>query len=392
MGIVLRYRWVLALSLLVLPGCGRDWVPGPFAGVVEEELQCLPGDREGVGGMEGRCVECIADADCNKREVCSERGRCTASCIGTELCGEDECLRDGRCHPPCELHMDCPAGMLCMDHRYCYRRRCSQEGFCPDGWEPIEGSLACRVSKCPYDWMFGTCGFEGRCVMCNQDSDCHFLFVCAPEEGLCRRGDECINDSNCFVPGTVCREGWCIHPCGIDEDCAEMEGCREGRCKFVCRHDMDCPYGYVCREESCYAPSCEQGEGTCPAGWSLKDRSMVCRWDTCSEQGLMPGACGLSGTCVECITDATCGQGYICSDTGECIGTQCSEWIRCGASGDICHEGRCIKSCWSDGTCAATEQCNRSANRCLPVRCTADGSCPLDGYRPILGSLRCGMQ
>jgi hypothetical protein len=41
------------LSLLVLPGCGRDWIPGPFAGEVEEELQCLPGDREGACPLEG---------------------------------------------------------------------------------------------------------------------------------------------------------------------------------------------------------------------------------------------------------------------------------------------------------------------------------------------------
>jgi hypothetical protein len=240
--------------------------------------------------------------------------------------------------------------------------------------------------------MHGTCGFEGLCVMCNRDSDCPNLLVCAPEQGMCQRGDGCYNDTNCFEPGTVCWEDRCIHPCEADADCPETEKCREGRCKPVCRQDSDCPYGYICENESCHAPLCDRGEGTCPAGWSVKDRSLVCKWDPCSEQGLMPGACGLSGTCVECFTDAHCGPGYICSDTGECVGVQCNDLIRCGYGGDICHEGQCLENCASDGSCPATEQCNRSANRCLPVRCTAEGTCPLDGYQPVPGSLRCALQ
>lgn len=384
------WRTAVWILILALPGCGRDWIPGPFAGEDKDKLQCLPGDREGVCGMEGRCVECITDEDCQLREVCSERGRCEPLCGGDNPCGEDECQMDGLCHPTCDLHMDCPPGMLCKDHRYCYRRRCTQEGHCPDGWEPIEGSLACRVSKCPYDWTFGTCGFEGRCVMCNQDGDCPYLFVCDPEEGMCHRGDECINDSNCFTPGTVCREGWCIHPCTADTDCGENEGCREGRCKPVCRYDVDCPMGYICQDESCYAPLCDQELGTCPEGWRLKEHSMVCKWDHCSERGLMPGACGLSRTCVECIIDSHCQPGYICSDVGECIHQECNENIRCGG-GDICLEGRCLRRCGEGGVCEDTEQCNLSARRCLPVRCTADGTCPLEGYEPVPGSLRCGI-
>lgn len=377
--------WIL---ILAFPGCGRDWVPGPFEGA--EELPCLPGDREGVGGMEGRCVECISDADCKKREVCSEFGRCEPSCVGTDMCEEDELCRDGLCRPECELHMDCPPGMLCEDHRYCYRHRVSGEGRCPDGWEPVEGSLACRVTRCPYDWMFGTCGFEGRCVMCNRDSDCPYLFVCVPEEGMCHRGDGCVNDSNCFTPGTVCREGRCVHPCGGDADCGGMEECRDGGCSFVCRHDGDCPYGSLCREESCYAPLCDQEQGTCPEGWSFKDRSMVCKWDPCSERGLMPGACGLAGTCVECFLDEHCGPGFLCSDAGRCVLQECHDNNGCGGE-DICYKGRCVKICGEDVACEYTEQCNLRARICLPVRCDTGGTCPVEGYRPVPGSLRCGL-
>jgi len=378
--------WVLTL---VLPGCGRDWLPGPFSGEVEEESRCLPGDREGVGGMEGRCVECITDADCNKREVCSEHGRCEPSCFETDSCGEDEICR-GACHQLCDLHVDCPPGMLCQDHHYCYRGRVSDEGYCPGGWEPIEGSLACRLTRCPYDWMFGTCGFEGRCVMCNRDSDCPYLFVCDPEEGMCRRGDGCVNDTNCFTPGTVCREGRCVHPCEADTDCGELEECREGGCTFVCRHDMDCPYGYLCREGSCYAPVCDQEQGTCPEGWGFKDRSMVCRWDPCSERGLMPGACGLAGACVECFLDEHCGPGFICSDAGECTRPVCDENSECG--GDICYRGRCVKICGEGVDCGDTEQCNLGARICLPVRCDSNAVCPEEGYRPVPGSLLCEIQ
>lgn len=380
--------WILFLSL---PGCGRDWVPGPYTGEVVEDVQCLPGDREGVCGMEGRCVECIADADCREREVCSERGRCEPYCGSMKPCRDDEFCKDGLCHPRCNIHMDCPSGMMCRDNRYCYRRRCSEEGICPDGWEPLEGSLACRMTRCPYNFMFGTCGFEGLCVMCNHDSDCPYLFVCDPEDGLCYRGDGCINDSNCFTPGTVCREGRCIHPCGDDADCSGMEECREGRCTFVCRHDGDCPYGYLCRDESCYAPLCDQEQGTCPEGWSFKDRSMVCKWDPCSEQGLMPGACGLAGTCVECFLDEHCGPGLVCSDAGNCTRLECEDNSRCDGT-DVCFKGRCVKLCGEGADCGDTERCDPRSRICLPVRCNSSGSCLLEGYYPVPGSLRCELQ
>jgi Cys-rich repeat protein len=112
---------------------------------------------------------------------------------------------------------------------------------------------------------------------------------------------------------------------------------------------------------------------------------------TCPD-GSIPGKCGLTGKCVQCITDADCTQGEKCMEDGTCqLVEPCgpdspcpTEPIRmvCGDDG-LCHQG-----C----PCPVGTACSL-INRtwyCHNERCYPEGGCP-KGWKKVQGSLACRM-
>jgi hypothetical protein len=161
---------LLVFHVFLFPGCA-EYIPSP---------PC-PGGVPGKCGLEGVCVECNTSDDCmnlhygpyrsdDDPPMCETNSDCTmgnacykgicvkelvCSVYGTcgSVCGEpwmDECPQEevcvyGWCEIPCQTDDDCFDGAgTCTPADYCGFKYCSPDGTCPDGMEPVKGTLACR--------------------------------------------------------------------------------------------------------------------------------------------------------------------------------------------------------------------------------------------------------
>lgn len=111
---------------------------------------CPPGTLPGLCGLEGRCLECNTAADCGSDQGCSLDGACYdvgsghgAICTSDADCPEGQLCREGLCLVRCSSRADCRDNQDCAEG-VCISRRCSAQGSCPEGWEPVPDSLACR--------------------------------------------------------------------------------------------------------------------------------------------------------------------------------------------------------------------------------------------------------
>ena len=111
---------------------------------------CPPGTLPGLCGLEGRCLECNTAADCGSDQGCALDGECYdagsghgAICTSDADCPEGQLCREGLCLVRCSSRADCRDNQGCREG-VCISRRCSAAGSCPQGWEPVPDSLACR--------------------------------------------------------------------------------------------------------------------------------------------------------------------------------------------------------------------------------------------------------
>jgi hypothetical protein len=146
----------------------------------EGSLACRPACKEGLVhgrcGLAGRCVECASGGICYPatsgilRRICATHDDCAPGllCVDGVCMQGGFCTIQGECRPSCEPEWeDCPPGEICVGHwcvpecrtdqdclggvgtcqeeNYCTFEWC-QGGSCPEGWEPVEGTLACRLS------------------------------------------------------------------------------------------------------------------------------------------------------------------------------------------------------------------------------------------------------
>lgn len=117
---------------------------------------------------------------------------------------------------------------------------------------------------------------------------------------------------------------------------------------------------------------------------------------SCSDcpEGKIPGACGLSGECVECNTDHDClyGIGNTCLSDGTCVEAYpCRDNYSCAGSLICADDGACSKPCENHEECNETERCNvygSNGGYCYKERCNAEGKCP-NGWESVKGSLNC---
>jgi len=140
-------------------------------------------------------------------------------------------------------------------------------------------------------------------------------------------------------------------------------------------------------------------------------------------QGAMEGSCGLEGTCVECVTDRDCLQGYtlmqpadrasVCTSDADCpgelvclggmciqpqrcsLGGECMVLTRCDAqTGSGCSNQETCQDGWCAPACASDADCEQGLGTCEPdgtcsyQHCLGEGACP-DGTVPVPGSLAC---
>lgn len=179
-------------SLCVAGECLLEWCPGngtcsenwePVAG----SLYCRYGgscsDQDlilGGCGLNGECVECFIDNQCDNG-MCSSWGTCISSeCdLDTDCNAGARCI-SSKCSPPCVSQHDCGDSSI-YDSGYCRKVLCTSSAQCDTwGWRPILGSLDCKYDPCPNsDLVPGVCGLEHQCVECIIDDDCGENAYCA---------------------------------------------------------------------------------------------------------------------------------------------------------------------------------------------------------------------
>jgi len=127
-------------------GCpaGYELIPGTMG--CQPENECGPGLMAGECGLFGTCVECNGDLDCREGLLCSDQGTCQAPCAGHSDCPADSFCEEEVCRLKCTSDWQCRPDAICKDG--CWQARCGLDGACPQGWEPIQGSIACRPTSC----------------------------------------------------------------------------------------------------------------------------------------------------------------------------------------------------------------------------------------------------
>ena len=127
---------VLSVAGFVIQGCGDSDSPADEGCTAEGKL-------EGVCGLEGKCVDCNVDSDC-QGGVCTISGSCIApsNCISNSDCPQGLECHDGICTTGCSEDSECGTGSVC-NGGYCYNARCDKDGNCPTGRVPSTDSLEC---------------------------------------------------------------------------------------------------------------------------------------------------------------------------------------------------------------------------------------------------------
>lgn len=125
----------------------------------------------------------------------------------------------------------------------------------------------------------------------NQGLMCPTGQLCNANTGTCVN---CLSNTQCIVPGTICSNGDCVPGCTTDTTCPIGTICQNGQCVTPqCTLDINCPQGQHC------------SRGTCVAGCV---NSLNCP--------LADPVCS-NGTCVACAVNTDCGLDSICT-TGTC--------------------------------------------------------------------------
>ena len=378
-------------------------------------------------------------------------------CVGGSECLGEVCLFDwagwpsGMCTEPCAG--ECPEGQACAPAAgaaYCLPvcgggAPCRPDYVCnPDLGVCLPD---CRVAGCgagfECDAGSGVCGVGAMAAAplgdpCTGPLDCA-SGLCLAESGIdgstgwtggaCTEpcsGGECPSGATCVG---LSGQALCLPACGDSAACREGYVCSTlGVCLPDCHNGFSCGAGYSCGGDGLCAPSptLRGGVGD-PCGGDLDCVSGICALSTGWTDGMCVGVCGSdacgAGTgCVvldgvswclpSCASDASCRDGYVCSDE-QCLpdcrlGWGCGGGFACGDDGacrpdasDLktigapcaadagCQSGLCLEQTGAAGIVAWIE--GMCARICKSSACGGDTGCVvLDGVSFCLPS--CGGQ
>ena len=174
----------------------------------------------------------------------------------------------------------------------------------------------------------------------------------------------CASDRDCST-GESCRGGVCrvVPPgsgeCSSSRDCPGSQVCINSVCSQFCARDSDCGAGQRCSDNFCVANGATDG-GTRPDAGSDGGT----RPDSGTDGGTRPDAGSDGGTRPDAGVDAGSPQ-------------QCRVNMDCGA-GNYCINNQCIRGCYDDTWCNATDTCVSGLCRPRPVdpnACTTAADC-----------------
>jgi uncharacterized delta-60 repeat protein len=283
-----------------------------------------------------RAVECVADADCNDNNICTD-----------DTCAANACQYANNTNT-------CDDGLYCTDNDTCSGGTCG--GIAHDC---TGAGDQCNDGIC--DEALDQCVVQPKAngTICNDglyctDNDICAAGVCGGQAKDCAgAGDEC-NDGICDealdqcvgqpkANGTICDDGLycngsdtCIGgicsshsgtPCPDDGlYCNGSESCDEAGDQ--CLHS-----GSPCSETECN--TCQEATDSCfdVAGTSCADDGNICTDDQCDG----------SGTCVHLNNTVPCEDGLYCTINDICSGGACLSGLarNCGGAGDECNDGIC---------------------------------------------------
>lgn len=363
-----------------------------------------------VGEPSYQGLMCSSDRPCPFGYTCGEEGRCHLACTDDTDCSEPgvRCAA-GMCLPAAEDDCDVPEGC----------------GATLDPQEPEEAfdGTFCdgNTVSCPSGY---TCMADETCHrLCGEDADCSALAGQVCMSGVCDEAPECEGAGDCTSPGpcqiaegAVCRLGECVYQAKTCDGPPKAE-CLDGdshyrtysqfgtcnpetdRCEYAAM-DLDCPSCEATCLEPCLGVTCQDTNGGCrDAGYCVPGapgEAPVCSYVDAEEgtectlgDGVSPGVC-LSGTCVQCLEDADCDDGNVCTAaecdpaTNSCVVTDlsgsCDDGDAC-TTVDTCQAGTCIGSSPINCNDPPTE-CYEPTGTCNPV----DGSCI---YAPSAVGIQC---
>ncbi|MEZ4265314.1 MAG: hypothetical protein R3F39_02960 [Myxococcota bacterium] len=395
-------------------GCGGD------------HNECGPTQYCGVTGACGakqpNGVPCLGDVECLSN-TCA--GVCL-DCVDAADCGENQFCELGACKGVLPDNTACTSAAHCQSgycNLYCYTpSSVSYGGEC-------RVMAQCKSGQCLAD---NTCGCKGNAANCGGGQWCDALGYCHPKASdgtLCAGNTECqsgkcgpFGESFCYTPASKsygqgckvqaeCQSGQCLvggtcgckgsdancgsgkwcdivgscHPKSPDGGaCAGPTECQSGACgpfgQAFCYtpaskdYDQGCKVGAECKSGQCLVGGtcgCAGSHANC-AGSSWCDTLGSCQpaaaFGTPCLNGFECASTYCAVTCVDCKTQAHCGAGKLCAESGKCYTPNSKTYGQPCVKGDECKSGQCLIG----GTCG----CNGSNGNCAGSDwCDALGSC-----------------
>ena len=207
------------------------------------------------------------------------------------------------------------------------------------------------------------------------------LAACVARRRTCTAGDACDPQSKL-----------CVHACGNDADCAQIEGasgyqCRANACfrRLLCNGDGDCSNTYLCAGNADGSKSCRLGcvsASDCPIGQGCSTTDP--NHPRCTADCAQPADCPLNTTCVNracSSTNGSCAQ--TCQTTAACpIGATCTNACCVGADfAAACQLGGAPSSvCPACTTSGCTPSCSQNCFILTLGACTSNNDCITKGY------------
>ncbi len=334
----------------------------------------------------GRCVQCLADVDCNGRAG-------TPECVG-ETCRACDpatsagCAENGAM-PICDAGnftcRTCNGDAECVtrngNQNECVMGRCracepGTNAGCSDETPTCDPmSFTCRACANNNECTAGQQCVAGACVGCNPANGAG----CGPDQPICEAGTfvcrTCRNDNECGArtgPEDQCVLGRC-QAC----DTADHAGCAANQ--LCCN--------FQCQATGAAAPAACQACGvSCNADSTNTCNGRACR---CGNNAPCSGQTAFCddprGVCVNCRDDDDCGGAR-----GECVSNACEACDPADDSGcapnsntPICAGATpACRACQNDAECPNNGQC-LADGRCRPCDPTNAAGCGEGSAAPI---------